>query len=256
MLSRLDFTLQITNHTLQIQKRVTVVDSGNRYRTMQEIVYETIKERILKGEYQPRQRLITGDLSAELGVSRMPVREALHRLEAATGLITLTPHKGAVVSESSEEDQRDIFRIRAVLEALATRLACAGITQDHLEQMEELNREIQKLTRRRDDDYFEEVNLKFHSIIWHAAKSRRLQGILKSLYDASRNYRYISLKVPGRLDEIIQEHRQILAALRRGDADEAEKIVNAHYQNTLERLVRSEQGETPALSRSRGRGGA
>jgi DNA-binding GntR family transcriptional regulator len=223
---------------------------------MQEIVYETIKDRILRGEYKPRQRLITGDLSAELGVSRMPVREALHRLEAATGLIILTPHKGAVVSESSEEDQRDIFRIRAVLEALATRLACAGITQDDLEEMEELNREIQKLTRRRDDDYFEEVNLKFHSIIWHAAKSRRLQGILKSLYDASRNYRYISLKVPGRLDEIILEHRQILAALRKGDADAAERIVQTHYQNTLERLVQSDQADSSALGRKQSRGEA
>jgi DNA-binding GntR family transcriptional regulator len=234
----------------------TSVDSGNRYRTMQEIVYETIKERILKGQYQPGQRLITGDLSTEMGVSRMPVREALHRLEAATGLITLTPHKGAVVSESSEDDQRDIFRIRAVLEALATRLACAGISKDELDTMEVLNREIQKLTRRKDEDYFEEVNLKFHSIIWYAAKSRRLMGILKSLYDASRNYRYISLKVPGRLDEIIQEHRDILAALRDGDACSAERIVYTHYQNTLDRLVRADHADTPAINRKPARGGA
>ena len=101
---------------------------GSNYRTMQEIVYDTIKERVLKGKYSSGERLIAKDLADELGVSRMPVREALQRLEAATGLITLIPHKGAVVNSRSEEDIIEVFHMRAVLEGLAARLACPNMS--------------------------------------------------------------------------------------------------------------------------------
>jgi DNA-binding GntR family transcriptional regulator len=208
---------------------------------MQEIVYETIKDRVLRRQYQPGQRLNTNDLSAELGVSRMPVREALQRLEAATGLIRLIPHKGAVVRDSSLEDLCDVFRIRIVLEGLATRLACAHLGSAELEQMEELNRRIQKLSDQGGEDDFEQLNLDLHSIIWNASKNPRLITMVSSLYDASRSYRYASVKLPGRLDEIAREHRQILRALRKRDAGLAEKTVNKHYENTLQWLVRAQQ---------------
>ena len=213
-------------------------DAGNRYRTMQEVVYDTIKERLLTRQYRPGQRLNTNDLSAELGVSRMPVREALQRLEAATGLIKLIPHKGAVVRESSEEDLRDVFRIRVVLEGLAARLACEHISQAELDQMEAVNRKIQQLGDQHDEDEFEQLNLEFHSIIWKGTGSRRLSAILSSLYDASRSYRYASVQLPGRLDEIAEEHSQLLAALRRRDATLAEKTMGSHYQSTLVWLLR------------------
>ena len=213
-------------------------DAGNRYRTMQEVVYETIKERLLTRKYRPGQRLNTNDLSTELGVSRMPVREALQRLEAATGLIKLIPHKGAVVRETSEEDLRDVFRIRVVLEGLAARLACEHIGEAELNQMEAVNRKIQQLGDQHDEDEFEQLNLEFHSIIWKGTGSRRLSTILSSLYDASRNYRYASVQLPGRLDEIAEEHSQLLAALRRRDAALAEGTMGRHYQSTLVWLLR------------------
>ncbi len=216
-------------------------DLGHRYRTMQEIVYETIKERILRRQYQPGQRLVTNDLSTELSVSRMPVREALQRLEAATGLVTLIPHKGAVVRETSEEDLCDVFRIRAVLEGLAARLACVNIGKNELEKMQGLNRKIRELSHLHDEDDFEQLNLEFHSMIWNATNSRRLIGMVKSLYDASRSYRYASVKLRGRLDEIVQEHERILRALGDRNPVLAEKIVTEHYQSTLERLMRAQQ---------------
>ena len=214
-------------------------DVPNRYRTMQEIVYETIKERVLKGQYRPGQRLVTNDISSELHVTRMPVREALQRLEAATGLIRLIPHKGAVVRDSSREDLCDVFRIRVVLEGLAARLTCAHITNGALEEMERLNCSIEELSHANDEDDFEQLNLRFHSIIWESTNSQRLIGMLRSLYDSSRSYRYSSLKLPGRLDEIVREHRQIIFAFKQRDAGQAEQIVTKHYQSTLEWLLRA-----------------
>ena len=219
---------------------------GSQYRTMQQIVYETIKDGILKGVYAPGQRLITKDLATELGVSRMPVREALQRLDAATGLVTLIPRKGAVVNDSSsEKDLVEIYNLRAILEGMSTRLACPNMTEEHINKLESINKEIIHLEGTADEEYFQELNLEFHSIIWKMADSPRLIGMLKSLYDASRGYRYISVKLPGRLDAIVSEHKAIIDALRKKDALLAEKIIKGHYENTLEWLVRLHKEKTP-----------
>lgn len=198
-----------------------------------------IKERILKGEYSPGQRLITNDLAIELGVSRMPIREALQRLEAATGLVTLIPHKGAIVNETSEEDLVEVFQIRVVLEGLAARLACPNMDGSQIDQLVKINRKVIELEHTRDEQCFLELNLEFHANIWKAANAPRLVAMLRLLYDASRSYRYISLKLPGRFEEIVREHEEIIAALRQGDAGNVEKIVNKHYQQTLDWLMRS-----------------
>jgi len=219
---------------------------GSQYRTMQQIVYETIKDGILKGVYAPGQRLITKDLATELGVSRMPVREALQRLDAATGLVTLIPRKGAVVNDSSsEKDLVEIYNLRAILEGMSTRLACPNMTEEQINKLESINKEIIHLEGTADEEYFQELNLGFHSIIWKMADAPRLIGILKSLYDASRGYRYISVKIPGRLDAIVSEHKAIIDALRKKDALLAEKIIKGHYENTLEWLVRLHKEKTP-----------
>jgi len=213
---------------------------------MQQIVYETIKDGILKGVYAPGQRLITKDLATELGVSRMPVREALQRLDAATGLVTLIPRKGAVVNDSSsEKDLVEIYNLRAILEGMSTRLACPNMTEEQINKLESINKEIIHLEGTADEEYFQELNLGFHSIIWKMADSPRLIGILKLLYDASRGYRYISIKLPGRLDAIVSEHKAIIDALRKKDALLAEKIIKGHYENTLEWLVRLHKEKTP-----------
>lgn len=210
-----------------------------QYRTMQEIVYSTIKERILKGEYSPGQRLITNDLATELGVSRMPIREALQRLEAATGLVSLIPHKGAVVNVISEDDIVEVFHIRVVLEGLAARLACANMDAAQLDQLAHINQKVIEAEHKIDAERFLDLNREFHALMWKAANSPRLVGMLRSLYDASRSYRYISVMLPGRFEEIVQEHEDIIAALRKGDADAVEKTVNKHYQQTLDWLMRS-----------------
>lgn len=212
---------------------------GDKYRTMQEIVYSTIKERILNGEYSAGQRLITNDLATELGVSRMPIREALQRLEAATGLITLIPHKGAVVNAISQDDILEVFHIRAALEGLAARLACPNMNANQIDQLEKINRKVIELGHTIDEETFLEFNRQFHAPIWQAANSPRLVGMLRLLYDASRSYRYMSVMLPGRYEEIVAEHAEIIAALRKGDPSEIDKIVNNHYQQTLKWLMRS-----------------
>ena len=209
-----------------------------QYRTMPEIAYDSIRDAILSGRHAPGQRLVTEELAKELGVSRMPVREALHRLEVA-GLITITPHKGAVVSELSEAEVAEIFHIRAVLEGLATRLATTQLTPADHKRLGSLLEEMERAAKAHDPAKSLLINRDFHTVIWKAARAPRLREMLENLYDACQRFRNLSVLLPGRLDQIAQEHRRIARALAQEDAAAAERQANAHYEGTARRLLRS-----------------
>ncbi|HYL80940.1 MAG TPA: GntR family transcriptional regulator [Candidatus Acidoferrum sp.] len=206
------------------------------YRTMQEIVYEAIRDAILSGRYPPGQRLVADELARELGVSRMPVREALHRLEAA-GLVSLTPHRGAVVSQLSESEIVELYHIRGVLDGLATRLAAPHLTpQDH-ERMRAVLSQMASAAKAKDLEKVLGANREFHRLIWRAAQAPRLHSLLENLYDASQRLRNISVLLPGRLEQITQDHRRIAQALARGEVERAERFAIAHHEGTARRLL-------------------
>jgi len=216
---------------------------GNRFKTIQEVIYDTLKQRITSGEYEPGKRLIANDLAEEFAVSRMPVREALTRL-ASTGLVELIPYKGAVVNELTAKDYVEIFNIRSVLEGLAARLACPNLTEEDLQKMESANEEIKKMIDK-DDAGFQEVNRLFHSNIWTRTNSKRLTNLLSNLYSEAAQYRHLTMILPGRMKEVYEEHACFLNALREKDAEKAEMCVRKHYANTLTWLVKllNEEGK-------------
>lgn len=208
------------------------------YRTMQEIVYDTIRDAILSGRYRPGQRLVADELAKEIGVSRMPVREALHRLEA-TGLVTLTPHRGAVVNELSEAEIIEIYHIRAVLDGLATRLAAPHLCKPDHARLNAILDQMAAAAKAKDLDRVLRVNREFHQIIWQAAHAPRLQSLLENLYDASQRFRHLSVLLPGRLEQLTQDHRRITQALARGDVNRAERFAIEHHEGTARRLLNS-----------------
>lgn len=209
---------------------------ASEFKTMQEIIYDKLKERIISGVYQPGMRLIASDLAAEFNISRMPVREALTRL-GSTGLVELVPYKGAIVNELTVEDYVEIFSIRSVLEGLAARLACPNLTEEDLAQMRAANEEIHNMIAE-DDVEFQQVNRTFHATIWERTKSDRLKTLLSDLYSEASQYRQMVVIHSERLEEIHSEHQQLLDALEQGDALLAEQIIREHYENTLKWLVK------------------
>jgi DNA-binding GntR family transcriptional regulator len=208
------------------------------YRTMQEIAYDTIRDAILSGRYSAGKRLVADEIARELGVSRMPVREALHRLEVA-GLVTLTPHRGAVVSQLSEREIIEIYHIRAVLDGLAARLAAPNLSPTDHRRMRALLDDMDAAVKAQDLRTVLNANRKFHTVIWKAADAPRLQELLENLYDASQRFRHMSVLIPGRLNQITEEHRRIVTALARGDASAAERHANEHHEGTARRLLKS-----------------
>lgn len=205
---------------------------------MQEIVTDSIRDAILSGKYAPGEHLITDDLAKELGVSRMPVREALHRLQVV-GLITMLPHKGAVVTELSQEEIIESYHMRAVLDGLATRLAAPHLTTSDYGRLREILQEMDQAVDSKDMDRLLAVNRAFHEVIWQAAHAPRLQALLQNLYDASEHFRNISILLPGRIEQITQDHRLIVQMLERGDVANAERYANEHHEGTARRLLES-----------------
>lgn len=208
---------------------------ANEFKTIQEIIFNTLKQRIISGEYEPGQRLIANDLAEEFDISRMPVREALTRL-ASTGLVELIPYKGAIVNELTAEDYVEIFYIRSVLEGLAARLACPNLTDEDLEKMRAANEEIKEMIEKDDVD-FQRVNRLFHSTIWQRTGSERLQTLLSNLYSEASQYRNLTMIYPGRMKDVYEEHKRFLDSLYTRDAEEAEECVRKHYESTLQWLV-------------------
>ncbi len=206
------------------------------YKTMQEIVYDTIREAIQSGRYGPGRRLVADELAQELGTSRMPVREALRRLEVV-GLVSITPHRGAVVSEVSAGEIVEIYHIRAVLEGLAARLAAPHLGPADFDRLNVL---VDEMAGAGADPDFEQMlrrNRELHVTIWQAAQAPRLHDLLENLYDASHRFRNISIALPGRLAQVSDEHRRIVQALAAGDVTAAERFANEHHENTARRLL-------------------
>ena len=207
------------------------------FKTMQEIIYDTIREKIITGVYEPGERLIAKDLAEELNASRMPVREALARL-ASTGLVELIPYKGAVVNKLTADDYVEIFHIRSVLEGLAARLVCDRLTDDDLKKMQTAHNGTKAMINNCEDDTeFQNVNRTFHSTVWQRTNSVRLQQLLSNLYSEAAQYRHMTVVLPGRLKEICEEHEKILDAFRKRDSDLAEATVREHYKSTLRWLT-------------------
>jgi DNA-binding GntR family transcriptional regulator len=207
------------------------------YRTMKEITYDAIREAILSGRFPPGQRLVADELAQEFGTSRMPVREALQRLENA-GLVSITPHRGAVVNELSEQEIVEVYHIRAVLEGLAARLAAPRLGPADYDRLNALIDDMASTSTAEPDlEQLLRGNRDLHEIIWQAAQAPRLHELLENLYDASRRFRNISILLPGRLDQIVEEHRRIVRALAAGDPAAAERFANEHHEITAQRLL-------------------
>ncbi len=200
--------------------------------TLTERVYITIKEAILDLRIKPGSPLVEDELARQLGTSKTPVRDALLALER-DGLVTKIPYKGTYVSEVSVRDATEIFELRAVLEGLATRQATLSFTAEDAAQAEKLLDAADEARARGDRDSASLYGAQFHKLILHRAENRRLPLILENLEEQLRRLRRVSDHIGGRLEKSAQEHRLILAALRRGDLQEAEATMRDHLQSVV-----------------------
>jgi DNA-binding GntR family transcriptional regulator len=204
--------------------------------SLEESVYLTLEEEILGGSLKPGDTLAEVALSRRLGVSRTPIRGALMRL-SEEGLIELIPNRGAVVIGVNSEDLINIYKIRMRLEGLASREAARLISDSDRERLTELVELSEFYLTKKDTEHIKELDSEFHNVIYRASGSRLLYKTLSELHRSIKAYRKLSLTVHDRLERSIAEHREILAAILRGDGDEADRLTSLHVGAALDNLL-------------------
>ena len=208
----------------------------NKTASLEEQVTSTLEAEILTGKLAAGTALTEQSLSVRLGVSRTPIRAALHTL-AEEGLINLVPNRGAVVVGVTREDLIDIYKIRMRLEGLASALAAERISKEDLATLRESVELAEFYISKNDTEHLKELDTQFHAIIYRASGNRMLNKTLSELHRNITSYRKMSLAVPGRLERSVGEHREILAAIEGGDAERADKLTSEHVAAALENML-------------------
>ena len=199
-----------------------------------EYAFEAIREAILSGRYPLGSRLDQNAVAAELGISTIPVREALRRLEAA-GLVNINPRRGASVAAISTDEMVEIYRIREVLDALAIGEAVPRLTEGELADIERILLDLETATGRHDDDRTVALNREFHGRIYAASGMPRLLEMINNLVDRYRVYN--NVYIPRHSEHSTHEHREIYEACRQRNVDKAIALTRAHIRRACEQLT-------------------
>ena len=210
-------------------------------KSLEEQVYLSLEEAIIAGEYKRGDALTEMSLCKKMGVSRTPVRAALHRL-SEEGLIEVTPNRGAVVLGVTDDDLADTYKIRMRLEGLACAMAAERMTDEEKRELEDTVELSEFYLKKNDVDKLKELDTAFHKIIYKASGNRALSKILTELHRNIRSYRKMSLTVPGRLERSIEEHKSILAAIKSGDSKMADELTSKHIENAMNNMIIATKG--------------
>lgn len=204
----------------------------NDFLPLRDVVFNTLRQAILRGELQPGERLLEIHLANKLGVSRTPIREAIRKLELE-GLVLMIPRKGAVVAEITEKSLRDVLEVRRALEELAMKLACEKILDEEIEELKVAAKEFEDALKTGDVTVYAEADVKFHDIIYRTTDNQRLIQLLYNLREQMYRYRVEYLKRDDSHDTLLAEHQYIIETLEKRNADEAIKAICAHIDNQV-----------------------
>ena len=210
----------------------------DEYLPLRDVVFNTLRRAILKGELKPGERLMEIALAEKLGVRRTPIREALRKLELE-GLVVMAPRKGAKVASITERDLNDVLEVRKGMEVLAISLACKRITGEELEKLESIERSFQSLIESGNLTELAEMDVKFHDTIYQATNNQRLVQLLNNLREQMYRYRMEYLKDIAVRRTLAEEHKAICEALRGRDESKAQNYVSVHIDNQQKAIIRS-----------------
>lgn len=211
--------------------------SDSPQRTITEQVQGQLRDMILAGTLAPGSRIDQAEVAQRFGVSVVPVREALARLQSS-GLVRIVPHRGAFVEALSVEELIDIYHVREVLEEQAARLAAPHLTNADVSALEDLERRMSVMIDAGDFDTFLDLNREMHFTIYRASGRRYLLQIIGQLWDQSTRYRRLHLHAaPERARTSMFEIHAVVDTARRRDADALGYIVRYKVHQTTVGLL-------------------
>lgn len=207
--------------------------NANAYLPLRDVVFQTLREAILRGDLKPGERLMELQLAAKLGVSRTPIREAIRMLQQE-GLAVTIPRRGAEVAGMTEKDMEDVLQIREALEVLAVQLATEKITAEAIEELEEKVAAFEAALETKDVKRIAQTDIDFHDKIYEAAGNPKLVTMLNNLREQIYRYRVEYLKDVQIYPRLMEEHREILEALKCKDKSHVMKMIKQHVDNQAE----------------------
>ena len=211
-------------------------DRGASYQTKTTYVLSRLREMIIGGELAPGTRILPRDIAAAFRVSATPVREAILQLQSE-GYIESSPHMGAQVASWGGENLREVFELRALLEARLTRRAAANLGHDDLARLRALNREFRAAEEDSDFTSARGLNHRFHQLIWERAGQPVTLDTVNRLW-AKFPWQIMSA-APGRVRRSADEHEALLDALEAGDEELVERRVREHVMGGYEDAERA-----------------
>ncbi len=211
---------------------------ANVYLPLREVVFNTLRQAILKGELKPGEHLMEVELAEKLRVSRTPIREAMRKLEAE-GFVVMEPRKGAEVANITESDLNDVLEVRIVLENMAIELACQRMTAEQMEELEAAGKVFQSKLEGKNLVALAQADEDFHECIYRAAGNRRLLQVLNNLREQIYRYRIEYLKEEDTREQLVEEHQEMTRAIRERDEEKAKRLSYEHLENQRNAIIRS-----------------
>ena len=202
----------------------------NEYLPLRDVVFNTLRQAILKGELAPGERLMEIQLAERLGVSRTPIREAIRKLELE-GLVLMIPRKGAEVAKISEKSLRDVLEVRRSLEELAIELACQRMLPDEVEELERRQGDFKEAVLSGTPMEIAETDEAYHDVIYKGTCNDRLVQMINNLREQMYRYRLEYIKDEDKRQVLLLEHDNILDAVRKRQVEEAKEAMREHIDN-------------------------
>lgn len=200
-------------------------------------VAERLRQRIFAHELTPGTWIDEQKLAEQYGISRTPLREALKVL-ASEGMVDLKPRRGCYVTEISRQDLDDLFPLIALLEGRCAADTVKRAKPADIKELKLIHERLEAAARDGRMDAFFEANQEFHRRIQELANNRWLLSVIQDLRKVLKLSRMHSLSLEGRLQQSLDEHRSILAALEAGDASSAERLMHDHLLSGREALAK------------------
>lgn len=200
-------------------------------RALYQEVAEQLRQRIFDRALEPGSWIDELKIAEEFGISRTPLREALKVL-AAEGLVTMKVRRGAYVTEMSDKDLRDVYHLLGLLESDAAAVVATQASAAQRQSLQDLHAELEGAVHER--ERFFAVNERFHLLLLELADNRWRGQMVADLRKVMKLNRHNSLLKQGRIEDSLQEHRAILAAILAGDAGASAQAMQAHFSQGLE----------------------
>lgn len=215
---------------------VNVLVSIPAHRTLETLAYQDIRRAIADGKLAPGQRIVAQTIAKSAGISRIPVLQALRRLESE-GFVRIAPHKDVVVAGLSPDDFRERFLLMAALESLCIREATGKVTGALLRRLRRLQQEMTLARKSKNAQRAVAADGEFHAILWRSSGLIQTVSILQNLWDRGEYYRIIMhARRRGFAEESLAEHEEILRALEQKDMAGAAQALERHRLQAMRRL--------------------